>query len=242
MKKKKGRQVVSWMVLVGMIAGVAAVPSVLRRRDAFHIRIVEIEGNKYLHADTIVRLAGIDTTTNLFDPMSDWLEKLEAHPLIESVKARRRLPGTLILRLREREPIAWVVGSRLFAVDSTGSVLPILPGVTEVDLPIILTDESERNDSTSWLAVVKVLSTIHMLAPDLYVQLTEAKNARPGVGISLRDRPYEILLPTTVDDLGLERLQSILGIVREQGVDGRLTVIDLRYSNQAILRLTERAN
>lgn len=240
-KKRKGRRrhpvVVVTIGAILLFAGARALPLVLRQRDTFRIRAVEVEGIEYLPAEQIVELTGIDTLANLFDPAETWLEHLRSHPLVENVKTRRRLPGTLVLQITERKPIAWVMHeNRLVTIDAAAKALPIQPG-SGVDLPVIFVNEGVDADSARLLNFAQALARLHAWAPEIYETLTEVHPASPGVLLVLESRTHEVFLPDSFDHRTVRQLQAVFDMIEKEELNKRLTAIDLRFANQAVLRL-----
>jgi cell division protein FtsQ len=90
----------------------------------FDLRSLRVRGNSHLSAVEVRRLSGLDAGTNVFWLSSSSVERrLEADPWIGSVDVSRRLPGTVILTVRERVPVAVVTGTSrpplLVAADGT---------------------------------------------------------------------------------------------------------------------------
>lgn len=141
-------------LLVFWRAGEWALDRVLFSNDAYRLRTVEITTGGGLSAEQIQRWAGVKTGQNLLAlDLARIKRDLELVPAIRSATLERVLPGTLHIRVAEREPLAEVQVPRAlpngtvtltsFDLDEDGFVLPPLssrqrtaPGAAG-DLPVI---------------------------------------------------------------------------------------------------------
>ena len=116
-----------------------------RDNPAFEIYHLEITGDGRLSEDRIREYSGLREGLNLFAvDLKEVEKKLSEVPDIESVYIERRLPHTLVVKVRERVPVARIRGSESlrypFLVDRNGVVmayrlraagLPLITGVAE---------------------------------------------------------------------------------------------------------------
>src|SRR5438034_409484 len=111
----------------------------------FHARNVRIEGATTLSRDHVLQLAGIEQGTNVFHLDTDAAERsLTTDPWIAYAIVERDLPGTVVIRIQERAPIAQSsVGSAPAALAGDGVVLP---GAPTDGLPEIRTSVGELPD------------------------------------------------------------------------------------------------
>ena len=90
----------------------------------------------------LISLAGVEPEKqlNVLQLRTDQLErKMRQHPRIKDIKVRKRLPGVLSIRVKERQPIAIVSCKEIYLIDSERIVLGVLqPEKTEAyNLPFI---------------------------------------------------------------------------------------------------------
>ena len=99
---------------------------------------MEIDGARYVSPDEIVSRLRMDTAASLFDDVGPLEKRVRQHPSVRDVRIERKLPGTLIVRITENLPVAFVqAASGLVAVDATGRSLPVDPATADVDLPVL---------------------------------------------------------------------------------------------------------
>nr|MCU0626302.1 FtsQ-type POTRA domain-containing protein [Gemmatimonadaceae bacterium] len=89
-------------------------------------------------------------------------------PLVAEAEVDRRLPGTLVVRIAERTPVALVAGaSGLRAVDTAGTILPIDPVVSTVDAPVVSRARAAR-DVTGDKRLFAFLGALRAQNPELF--------------------------------------------------------------------------
>jgi cell division septal protein FtsQ len=112
----------------------------------FSLERIEISRTKRISRDEIIAQAGVKPGDPLLSmDLRHIAELLEKNPWIETLKVRRRFPGTLTIEITEREPVAVVNMGYLYYMDAKGDIFkpltegdrldfPILTGITEEDL------------------------------------------------------------------------------------------------------------
>jgi cell division protein FtsQ len=220
-------------------AGVAEAPRVLRRMPAFAIRHVEVRGHRNLPPPQALATAGIRAGANLFDDRDPWREALLVNPLVASVEIRRRLPATLVLELRETEPVLLVRAPALVPVDADGRVLPIPPGHGSLDLPVlrgVVVLKDGRISAPAQLAAVADWDRLRRLDPGLAGRVSEVRADEGALRLRLR-RPAD--LPVAVDATAppeqLRRLEVVLADLERAGAVPSATAVDARYSGQVVV-------
>jgi cell division protein FtsQ len=133
------------LVLIGIPVLLAAAFAIATYTPMFHASDIRIEGATTLSRQHVLQLAGIDDGTNVFHLDADAAERsLETDPWIASASVERDLPGTVVIRIQERTPVARsVVGSTPAALAGDGV---ILPGAPTDGLPEIRASVGELSD------------------------------------------------------------------------------------------------
>jgi cell division protein FtsQ len=192
----------------------------------FRLRRVQVVGARYVRADSIVALLGVDTTRSIWDETDELATRVRQHPQVSDVDIGRRVPGTLVVTITERVPVAFVPTARgLEPLDAAGRVLPIDPSRVNVDLPVLA-----RRDT----AVLRLLGELRERSPQLYQRVSAARRAGRG----------EIVLEMgavnvrAMDDVSVERLADILPVEADLARrQARAVELDLRYRDQVIARV-----
>jgi cell division protein FtsQ len=102
----------------------------------FRVRDVRVEGAATIPRDHVLELTGIGPGTNVFHLDTGSAEAaLVTDPWISSATVERHLPGTVVIRIQERSPVARaIVGASTVGLAGDGVVLPGAPtaGLPEV--------------------------------------------------------------------------------------------------------------
>ena len=75
----------------------------------FRLQVIDLNTNPVIDEAGLVETAGIDLTASLFDiSVDDVTNRLNQLPQISSARVERHLPGTLVVRVIPRVPMAWI--------------------------------------------------------------------------------------------------------------------------------------
>jgi len=194
-------------------------PRLFSRFAFFRVRRVEVVGTRYTPADEVLARLRVDTMQSVWQPLGPLVARVTSHPQVASVVITRKLPGTLVVAVTERRPVALIsTAAGLTAVDADGRLLPLDPSRTPVDD----------------VAVYHLLGMIQREAPRLYARINSV--GRPGAGELLFRLPN--LQVRAMTNVTLARLSDIEPV--EQDIARRqlqVTELDLRYRDQVIARL-----
>ena len=221
------RLVLGAAVLLMLLASPLWVPRTLAHLAFFRVRKVEVLGLRYAPAAEVLARLRVDTTRSVWDPLDPLAARVMAHPQIESAVVTRKLPGTLVVEVTERRPVALVpVGAELRAVDERGVTLPLDPSRTPVDAPVITTPPDVR--------VYHLLGQMQREAPRLYARISSIRPADGGdLLLQVGDVPVRTMTSVT-----LARLSDIEPVERDLARRQlRAAELDLRYRDQVIARL-----
>jgi cell division protein FtsQ len=217
------------LAAVGVLAVAAAPfwgPVLMRRMAFFRVRKVEIVGARYVSVNDVLDRLRVDTTASVWDPTSVLERRLAAHPQVRAATVHRKLPGTLVVRISEHQPVALVPGASGFrAYDARGVALPMDLARTPVDAPVV----AQRD-----VGVLQLLGLLRSELPALYARVSEVRPAgNDELIFVLADVPVRTMRTVTI-----ERLTEIAPVeddlARRQL---RAAEIDLRYRDQVIARL-----
>ena len=201
-------------------------PLLMRRMDYFRVRRVEIVGARYVAPSDILAKLHVDTTASVWDPTSALVARVASHPEIQHVAVHRKLPGTLVIEVTERVPIALVPASGGMRVyDERGVALPIDPARVDVDAPVL----AERD-----LALLRLLARIKRTMPTFYARVSDVRRAGRDDVLLVLDKESVRVMP----DVSMERLAEVAPVEEDLARKQlRVSEIDLRYRDQVIARL-----
>ncbi|MGN0673567.1 MAG: cell division protein FtsQ/DivIB [Anaerovoracaceae bacterium] len=171
-KKKEQRKAKEVLLFVVLAIGLAA----FSFSGFFTVRAIEVEGNSYFTPEEIINMGHAEKGSNIiYRPgKSEIKEYLEANPYIESAKIKRKLPGTLVISVKERTQTAAVVyDDDYLIIDENGTLLrktATMPKLTIVQgikvSKIELGQKLGSEDSAMIDRTVEILQS--MIEGDLY--------------------------------------------------------------------------
>lgn len=201
-------------------------PLLMRRMAFFHVRRIEIVGARYVAPSDILGRLHVDTMASVWDPTAPLAARVAMHPEVAHVEVHRKLPGTLVVSVTERAPVALVPATGGFRVyDERGVALPIDPAKVTVDVPVLT-----QRDTTA----LRLLAAMRTGMPVLYARVSSVSPVgKDELLFDLESEPVR-----TMKDVTLERLADIEPVEADLGRKQlRATEIDLRYRDQVIARL-----
>ena len=110
------------LIVIGAVLGLI----IFSLSGFFTIRNIEVNGNRYYTDNEIIQMAHAETGGNLlYRPEKKKIRTyLERDPYINSVEIHRKLPGTLIITVKERSQIAAIkYGDEYLVIDRNGTLL-----------------------------------------------------------------------------------------------------------------------
>ncbi len=209
-------------------------PRLLSTLEFFHVQTVQLEGARFLTPSAVIAALGADTTASVFDDAGRFAAKVEAIPLVAQARVRRRLPGTLVVTIVERTPVALVATQDGFrGVDSAGTRLPIDPALAAFDAPVVLPPSGPR-DTAADRRLFNLLGTMRARDPALFDAIEEARRVSPCEWQLRTTRQLVRVTP----EVTLARLADIFPVEQDLATRRiRAAELDLRYRNHVIARL-----
>jgi cell division protein FtsQ len=238
---RPGWKILGALLLIGVIMAAAwGARAAARQMAFFRVRVVEIRGVRYIQPNEVVSRLRIDTVASLWDDLEPYRQRVMRHPQVSDVRITRRMPGTLVVTIRENLPVALVqTTAGLLPYDSLGKQLPIDPARMNLDLPIVATTDP---------VLLKFVGAIRAAEPRVFARIEEVRRtgrdeilltlssgARVAGVAAPQSRTLRVRVPV---GLSVERLADIFPVetdlARRQVQVGEL---DLRYRDQVIARL-----
>jgi len=219
-----------WGAALVVLAGVLTIPvwapRLLRRMAYFHVRRLEVVGTHYLAPRDIVAALHVDTTASVWDPTAPLERRLALLPELEHAEVRRKLPGTLMVTVTERVPVALVPTPQgMQPYDADARPLPIDPTRVAVDAPVT----AQRDP-----ALFRLLGDMKNGMPEFYATVSAV---RPQDSTSWRF-DFTTVPVLAMRDVTLDRLADVLPVQRDlANRQLRAAELDLRYRDQVIARL-----
>ncbi len=199
-------------------------PALLRHVSFFRVRRVELVGVTSSKPDVVVRAMRLPARGNVFDDLRPYAARVLALPGIRSAEIHRRLPGTLVVVVREAPAVALAPREgRLAMVGRNGKFLAFDPAVSAPDLPLV-----DKPDPV----VAKVLGRLQDIDPELFSRVTTASQVRGDVVLDLGGRRLWLRPDVTAEDI-----RAVTAAEQVLGRQGRAWAeLDGRFEGQVVVR------
>ena len=127
------------IIFIGITIGIVSLYNHITNSPKFSIKKIIIKGNKNISKEEILKWSGIHVGKNLFKLKIKEAEKrIRMNTQIKKAKIKRRIPETLIIEIKEIEPIASLVsGTNFYQVDENGIIFPMSGSIKNLNVPII---------------------------------------------------------------------------------------------------------
>ncbi len=207
----------------------------------FTIRQVIIEGAEHLDKEKIESSSGIRVGDNIFEVnLGDAAESLKAEFAAEDFIVFRKLPGTIVIRVLERRPVALINVGKLVGVDDDGVPLPHI-GADMVDtLPIItgvrsIASLSDPEVKKRLLSGLRLLDAITAQAPGVQKRISEINISNSStMGFNLIDTGLEVIIGESGWAEKLPNLEKV--ITQVTGRTDTIRVLDMRIGEKIYLK------
>ena len=225
------------LAVAGIVALAIWTPRVLRRMDVFRVETVEVVGTRFLEPYAVVRAAGLDEPASVFDDKDAWRAGALTLSLVDRIRVRRALPSTVVLEVREVEPVALVGEDGLRPVDATGRLLELDPAGHVLDLPVVLGVEPERGRVAGPLgaSAIATITALAVRAPALANGISHVEVSANELRIGFRDGDLEAVLPGHPTDVQLLQLRLAHADLRARGELDEVRTIDVRFRDQVVV-------
>ena len=243
---RPGWKILGVLLLLGLLMAAAwGTRAGARSMAFFRVRAVEVKGTQYLRPEEIVAMLAVDTLASLWGDIEPLRRRISNHPQVSSVAIARKMPGTLVVTVRENVPVALVPTAKgLLPYDSLGKQLPIDPSRQALDLPVVATRDP---------ILLKLVGAIRSLEPQLFARVEEVRRTgKQEIQLTLSPVRGEVTAESS-DSIPLHRaslrVRAMTGLSVARLADifpvesdlarrkARVDELDLRYRDQVIARL-----
>lgn len=219
------RRAVAGSLLAVVLLG-ALVWAVALRSPLFQVRRIEVRGNARLAAEEVAgAVAHVEGRNLLALALEDVADRVARNPWVDDVVVERDLPSTLVLRIHEQVPVAWVGDPGGGAVlGSDGTVLER----RERHEGLVVLGRVEESLDPGIAAPVPppVLRVVASLAPRIRRAVAEAEVGEEGVVLQMRSGARVLYGPATSLPAKGATLRALMAWIDENEVPAGL--VDLR--------------
>jgi cell division protein FtsQ len=196
-------RIVLGVLIVWVFVQFAVRPAVghLTNHPIFTVREVVVTGVEYLDTEEIRHMAESELGRNIFEvDVAPIAECLNALYEAEDFTVYKCLPGTITIRIHERQPVALLNLQTLVGVDENGIPLPHIGADMVETLPIVtgIISIAALNDSTVHERLVvglRLLDEMREMAPSTYRRISEVDVSNLNtLGINLIGSGLEVII------------------------------------------------
>jgi cell division protein FtsQ len=236
--KAKNRMTSPWLAMLLMALAIVFAGYLFVNSAFFKVGIVRIEGNKYISEEDIYHIADIPATVNIFRlNTADIRKRLTSDLRVAHVEVAREFPSTIVIKIEERKPLAYIAGSYgFFELDKQGVVLSVFKNLKELHVPMITGLKLGNNfvgDKVEDPCTKKVLEYLAELDEKTLNQLSEVSIKAPDQIVIYTLQSLQIRLGNTERLAEKAQLtKKILSEVTEKNL--AIDYIDLNYTSPII--------
>lgn len=145
-------------LVVGAMAGKSGIGKIWNRfleSDYLSIKQIKVSGTVNVSREDIIAGSGLKCGDKLYKvKKKNITEILKKNPWIGQIKIERKLSGIILIRIKEREPVALVNDGNIRQIDRNGIVLPFIAGSIS-SLPVITGLTIIKNGTDNYYQVVE---------------------------------------------------------------------------------------
>ena len=209
--------------------------------DEFNVKSIKVEGNHSVSKADIVKAGGLYANMNIYTLKTDKIKQgIIAHPDIERVEIEREMPTNLIIRVKEREPMALLKAQdgKTLPIDRRGHILSENKLENAKGLPLIVTDQ-ETGSQGQECKDKKVLTALDYL---LVIRHAPERNFLKIKTVDVRQKDALVFKTVSIDEIifseqySSDEVAKIFEVIKNLRENGRgASKIDARYEDVAVV-------
>ncbi|MBI2962708.1 MAG: FtsQ-type POTRA domain-containing protein [Deltaproteobacteria bacterium] len=246
-KNRRRRSRFAWRRALRALAGAAALAGATvaagrllgwaKAHPYFAVREIDVAAHGRLDGETLLAWSGLAPGMSVWDVRErDAEARLLAHPRIREASVGRRLPGQVVIRVEEREPVALLFAAQPLWVAADGEVFPPCEGETTDGFPYV---SGVGGAARSGAAAERLRRAARLVVSwrehARWPAISEVRPAADEITVFLVGTPMAVRFPLEAGAEDFARLGTVLEIWR--GREAQLAVIDLSLPGEAVLRL-----
>jgi len=198
----------------------------------FRINDIQVTGNYHLEMQDVISSSKIEKGEPLLKiSLRDIKDRLEQNAWIKSVSLKKQLPGTVLIKIKEAEPMALLsLKKRLYLMDGDGELLERLKGDGVPFLPVIKNiNPKKKKDMKEALKLVSTLNDKNIIAN------------RESIEIGVETYGLKINMDGELIKVGygeysakIDRWMELEPEIRKRGLP--IKYVDLRFKDSVIVK------
>lgn len=212
---------------------------ILHLSSRYTVREVVVDGNAAISDSVIIAAAGIAPAAALFRvPLAVIENRVKAHPWLQTVRLRRRLPDTIEIRVAERAAAAILRGDSLRLLTADSVIVYPLPNMRIWDLPLLTPPHSVAEQagaiprSAAVLRLLNELMKVRAVSEPAWRNISEIYYRNGEMHATLVDPPVELILGDGASELNWAGVVALLN--DKSAVTASYKTIDLSIPGRII--------
>lgn len=202
----------------------------LSQRAGFTVNEILVVGRRSADPQMIMQAVQVKSGDPIFSiSPQDVRKRLEENPWIRNAIVQRKLPGTCVIQVVERQPAAvWQHQEKFYLVDDQGIILMPVANSAQAPFPLIIGKDAPLYAPQ----LLKIIESFPQVKQRVY-SLMYVSNRRWNLFL---DRSLEVRLP----EQGVEKALARLAVLIDQKkLDPQeIYMVDLRIPDRTIIRLS----
>ncbi len=234
-----------WLFIPLAAAFIMLVVVSYKWKESLKMERITVAGANILPVKDVVALARIQPRTAMSGiDLYEVRKRLLQQPFVKSASVNRVYPGTISIRIAERQPIGLLSGGQLRYVDADGIVLPYVNSSVTVDLPAISGIAGIQDAEVGKVCqqgdlaeAIRILQTAQAVDSTVYHFISEV-DMQDGRDVILYSTDVVIQIYLGRGDVAkkLVALQSFWKTFAKTADLDKVKSIDLRYEDQVVVK------
>ena len=226
-----------------LLIGGFFVTQLLLVSDLFRVDQITVQGNSRLTEQQAVALSDIEIGINTFNlDLALIGHKIEENPWVKQAQVQRIFPRQVVIRIKERQPVAIINLGYLYYLDAQGEIFKVLGATDSLDYPIVTGfdyDRAQGHDAEYAQRLRKIVELLtNLRGRDLFSldQVSEIHHEAGGaLSLYTLDGGVKIKLGEAEYSKKIDRLERIYAQLQPKLQ--LLDYIDLNVDEKVIVRI-----
>ena len=233
-------------VMIPLVLSIAVLSHFAREwRSTVKVTSINVAGTRSLSKNALAKLSGVEMSAPLYDlDLAKVKRRIMAEPLLKDVQLNREYPGSLVIEVSEREPMAALNCGQMRFVDAEGVVLPYLDGDRKLDLPLIIGIDGIQSEKVGkpiinkeLFAALDIIRQAQLLDSTIYHMISEIDMNRGGdIRINSLDAGIPVILGREDIPKKLLLFETFWTNFVNAGDAQKLKYVDLRFEDQVVVK------
>lgn len=220
------------------------------RTPYLNIRQIKTGGLEKLSEDKIMGIINLNPDINILTvKLRNISSRLKSHPWIEEADVRREFPPGILIKIKERRPVAIVNREGLNYLDDKGTIFAGVIAGDSLDFPIFtgfdLADLKENRaglgqELRNGLKLLKIIEREKVFSAGNVSEINREKDG--GFTIFTSNNALQIKIGNDNFSDKIRRLKHVLSDLKSGGTYKHVECINLHYRDRVVVRLKKESS